>query len=270
MKKEASAYILGTDKQELFRLGIQHQIWAEEAQRGWNTAGFKGGQTLLDLGCGPGFCSQELAFIVGETGKVIGVDKSEGFINHLRQLTDLHYLNIESICADFDAMEFEPETLDGMYCRWALAWLPNPREVLQKVYKALKPGGKMVIHEYYDWGTLQTQPRKKNLAKGIAAALKSFKDSEGEIDIGRELPEVLLGMNMKLHEVRLMPKLALPGTFIWQWPKTFFYSYFPRLTEASLLDPTTEHLALEEMEELERTPGSTLCTPLMVEVIAEK
>ena len=270
MSKEASAYILGTDKQELFRLGIQHQIWAEEAQRGWNTAGFKGGHTLLDLGCGPGFCTQEMAFIVGETGKVIGVDKSEGFIEHLRRLSDLHYLNIDSICADFDEMQLTPNSLDGMYCRWALAWLPNPREILRKVYEALKPGGKMVIHEYYDWSTLQSQPYKPNLAAGIASALKSFKDSEGEIDIGRELPEVLLGMDMKVHEVRLMPKLALPAEFIWQWPKTFFYSYFPRLTEAGLLDKETELLALSEMEELEKTPGATLCTPLMVEVIAEK
>ncbi len=270
MEKEASAYILGTDKQELLRLGIQHQVWAEEAQQGWNSAGFREGQTLLDLGCGPGFCTQELAFITGESGKVIGVDKSEGFINHLRRTSELHYLNIESICADFDQMELDPNSLDGMYCRWALAWLPNPREILRKVYEAMKPGGKMVIHEYYDWSTLQTQPEKLNLAMGIAAALKSFKDSEGEIDIGRQLPEVLLAMGMKIRSVRLMPKLAQPDQFVWQWPKTFFYSYFPRLTEAGLLDPAIEKLALSEMEELEKIPGATLCTPLMVEVIAEK
>jgi ubiquinone/menaquinone biosynthesis C-methylase UbiE len=270
MAKEATAYILGTDKQELFRLGIQHQVWAEEAQRGWNTAGFKAGETILDLGSGPGFCTQELAYIVGEAGKVIGVDKSEGFINHLRQVSDMHYLNIECICADFNEMNLEPNSIDGMYCRWALAWLPNPKEILQKVYKALKPGGKMVIHEYYDWSTLQTQPRKPNLARGIAAALKSFEDSEGEIDIGRELPEVLLGLDMKVHEVRLMPKLALPGTFTWQWPKTFYYSYFPRLVEAGYLSDSNMKQAYKDLEELEQTPGSSICCPLMTEVIASK
>lgn len=268
--KEETAYILGTDRQELHRLGIQHQVWAVEAQQGWNRAQFREGQTILDLGSGPGFCTQELAFIVGETGKVIGVDKSEGFIQHLKQLAHLHELNIEAVAADFNQMQLEPNFLDGMYCRWALAWLPNPKEILRKVYEAMKPGGRMVLHEYYDWGTLQTQPEKPNLAKAIATALKSFKDSEGEIDIGRELPEVLIGMGMKVKSIRPMPKLAIPGEFVWQWPKTFFYSYFPRLVEAGLLSEETKTLALQEMELLEKTPGATICTPLMVEVIAEK
>ena len=60
---ESKAYILGTDSEELFRLGVQHQVWAEEAQKGWRLANFSAGQTLLDLGCGPGYCTKELAFI---------------------------------------------------------------------------------------------------------------------------------------------------------------------------------------------------------------
>ncbi|NND63403.1 MAG: SAM-dependent methyltransferase, partial [Flavobacteriaceae bacterium] len=43
--KENNAYILGTDTEELHRLGIQHQVWAEEAQHGWNLAQFKAGET---------------------------------------------------------------------------------------------------------------------------------------------------------------------------------------------------------------------------------
>lgn len=270
MKKEAEAYILGADAQELHRLGIQHQIWAEEAQRGWANAGFRAGQTILDLGSGPGFCTKELSYIAGAEGKVIGIDRSERFINHLQQLSELQHLNIEAICSDFDDMELEPNSLDGMYCRWALAWLPNPEEILQKVYKALKPGGKMVIHEYYDWSTHQTQPYMEDLSVAIAAALKSFKDSDGEIDIGRQLPTMLSGFGMKIDGIRLMAKLGIPDNLTWQWPKTFYYSYFPRLAEMGYLNNTQVEAALADMETLEKTPGATLCCPLMVEVIAQK
>lgn len=70
-------YILGTtEKAELHRRGIQHQVWASETCAGWKLAGFGNGQTILDLGCGRGFCTRDLAYIVGEEGKVIGVDKS--------------------------------------------------------------------------------------------------------------------------------------------------------------------------------------------------
>lgn len=268
--KENEAYILGTDEEELFRLGVQHQVWAEEAQHGWRLANFKTGQTLLDLGCGPGYCTKELAFIVGDKGKVLGIDKSAGFISFLETVASKYNLSIEAIHSDFDHMTLEPLSLDGMYCRWALAWIPNPNEILQKVVAALRPGGKMVIQEYYDWSLLQTVPKKEALSKAIAMALKSFKDTDNEVDIGRHLPALLPELGMKVIGFRPMSKIATPENGIWQWPKTFFQSYFPRLVAQNYLTEEEVRVALRELEELERVPGASICTCLMVEVIAEK
>ena len=268
--KEEKAYILGTDKEELFRLGVQHQVWAEEAQHGWRVAQFRPGQTILDLGCGPGYCSEELAFLVGEKGKVIGIDKSEKYIEFLQETASRHNLNILAMQADFDNMLLEPSSLDGMYCRWALAWIPNPKEVLQKVVQALKPGGRMVIQEYYDWSLLQTEPRKEALAHAISQALKSFKDTNNEVDIGRNLPSLLPEIGMKIIGFRPMAKIATPDNGIWQWPKTFFQSYFPRLIEQNYLTPQEVDSALEDLEALEKVSGASICTCLMIEVIAEK
>lgn len=269
MKKE-TAYILGADAEELFRLGVQHQVWAEEAQHGWRLANFRAGQTLLDLGCGPGYCTKELAFIAGEKGKVIGIDKSGKYIKFLDNVAKQYGLNIEAIHADFDEMQLKPESLDGMYCRWALAWVPNPKEILKKVVAALKPGGKIVIQEYYDWSLLQTEPRRSALAKAISLALKSFKDTDNEIDIGRQLPTMLPEIGMKVIAFRPMAKIATPKNGIWQWPKTFFQSYFPRLVDQNYLKPEEVADALADLEGLEKIEGATICTCLMVEVIAEK
>lgn len=268
--KEKNAYILGTDAQELHRLGVQHQVWSSEAQYGWNLANFREGQTILDLGSGPGFCSQELAYLVGAKGKVISIDISASYITHLQEIAKIHQLPIEAIETNFNDMNLAPNSLDGIYCRWAMAWIPNPKEVLQKVYHALKPGGKMVIHEYYDWTTHQTEPYKPNLHKAIQAAMQSFKDAAGEINIGRELPRMYEELGMKVTHKRPMLKMATPDQLAWQWPKTFYHSYFPRLVDAGYLNPTDVALALEEMKELEMASNSTLCCPLMIEVIGEK
>ncbi|MEM7186902.1 MAG: methyltransferase domain-containing protein [Bacteroidota bacterium] len=268
--KEENAYILGTDAEELHRLGVQHQVWAEEAQYGWRLANFRGGQTLLDLGSGPGFCTKEMAYITGNSGKVIGIDLSESYIAHLQKLAQLYHLNIEAINANFDNMQLEANSLDGMFCRWALAWLPNPIEILEKVYAALKPGGTMVIHEYYDWSTHQIEPQMEGLSKAIKAALASFKASDGEIDIGRQLPRVLTDLGMKVTNLRLMPKLATPDNLTWQWPKTFYHSYFPRLVDAGFLTSEEVATALSDLETLEKTVGATICCPIMIEVIAQK
>ncbi len=268
--QEENAYILGTEKAELHRLGLQHQVWSGEARTGWQLAEFGAGQHILDLGCGPGFCSIDLAYMVGDGGKVIGVDKSEGYINFLKNAAQLHNLNIEAICADFDQMELSSNSLDGVYSRWALAWVPNPEEVLAKIHKALVPGGAFVVHEYYDWSTLQSEPTMPNLKKCIAATLKSFKSSAGEIDIGRKMPELFYEQGFEVINIRPMTKLATPESLTWQWPKTFFHIFFPKLVDMGGLDTDTVKRGLEEMLELEDLPEASILCPHMVEVIGVK
>ncbi len=270
MSIESNAYILGTYDDELYRLGLQHQVWASEAQRGWRTAGFTAGMHLLDLGCGPGFCTKELGFIAGPTGSVTGVDRSAHYIHYLEEVSRLHGLNIDGLLADFDQMELEANHYDGMYCRWAMAWIDNPQEILTKVYRALKPGGKMVLHEYYDWSTHQTEPVMPHLSQAIAACLKSFKTPPGDIDIGRHLPTLLSDIGMKVSSKRLMSKIATPQSIEWHWPKSFYLTYFPRLVEMGYLDQETMDGTLRDLDQLEQSDNSTLFCPILIEVIAEK
>lgn len=268
--KEENEYILGTDQEELHRLGLQHQVWASEAQQGWRLAQFHGGQKFLDLGCGPGFCAKELAFIAGAEGEVTGVDQSQHFIDHLDHVAKIHHLNIKAIPSSFDDMQLADNYFDGVYCRWALAWLSNPQEILEKVKASLKPGGRMVIHEYYDWSVHQTEPAFSGLNKAIAMALKSFKSSDGEIDIGRLLPGLFEKIGMKVINIRPMIKMATVNDIEWQWPKSFYKSYFPRLQEMGLLKAEEVQQAMDDLHALEHINGATLNCPLMIEVIAEK
>ena len=58
-------YLLGTNDEELRRLQAQHNTWQAETTDLWDRAAFRAGQTILDLGCGPGFTSLELGERVG-------------------------------------------------------------------------------------------------------------------------------------------------------------------------------------------------------------
>lgn len=267
---ESNAYILGTETAELHRLGLQHQVWASETIKGWELAGFTAGQTLLDLGCGPGFCTTELAYIAGEKGKVIGVDKSEHFIKFLKQVVEQFSLNIEAQCTDFNEMNIDDKSLDGVYSRWAFAWVSNPKEIIDKLYKALKTNGVVVTHEYFDWGTLQTEPHKPALAKGIAAALQSLRDQNGTIDIGRKLPMYFEKAGFEIISTRPLTKMATPKEFTWNWPKSFFNIYLPKLVDAGYLTSQEVKDALQEFDDLDNEPGATIFCPTMREVIARK
>lgn len=269
-KQESNAYILGTETAELHRLGLQHQVWSDEAIKGWELAGFTAGHSLLDLGCGPGFCTTELAYIVGQNGKVIGIDKSELYINFLNNLTKQFGLPIETQCCDFNSMQLETNSLDGIYDRWALAWVPNAEALITKLYKALKKGGTFVTQEYFDWSTLQTEPNFPALDKGIAAALLSLEEQNGNINVGRNLPKYFENCGFEVISTRPLTKMVTPKQFAWHWPKSFFTIYFPKLVDSGYLSQNEVDAALLALKELETLPGATIFTPAMREVIARK
>jgi len=269
-EREDNAYILGTERAEMHRLGLQHQVWSSEARTGWRNANFSAGQTILDLGCGPGFCTVELGYMVGASGKVIGVDMSEGYIEYLNQLNKLHRLNIETIQCSFDDMVLEDESLDGVYCRWAMAWITNAEAVLSKVVKAMKPGAKIVLHEYFDWSTFQTVPHMPALMKGVTAILKGFMVPPSNINVGRDLPAIYKRLGLKLHSQRGMHKMPKPHQLDWEWPNSFLKIYMPKLIEQGKLTQQEVDDALAELDVLTANPDATIFTPMMVEVIGVK
>ena len=75
---------------------------------------------------------------------------------------------------------------------------------------------------------------------------------------------------MEIFNYRLMPKLATPNTETWEWPKTFYKSYFPRLIKMGLLTNEDVELAFKDLKNLETLGYATLWCPLMIEVIAIK
>ena len=133
---------------------------------------------------GAGFIGSHLCNrLLNDGNKIICLDKSKHFIDYLDQVKKLKQLPIKPVLSSFDNFDYGINTLDGLYCRWALAWISNPKEILEKISKALVPQGKMVIQEYYDWSTHQTKPEMPALKYAIAKALESFKNTDSEIDI---------------------------------------------------------------------------------------
>ena len=269
--KEENAYILGTDREELHRLGLQHQVWSSEARQAWKTADFTEGHVILDMGCGPGYCTKELAYMVGENGKIIGVDKSPAYMDFMHKELEVHGLNnVEIQTCSFEDMELEDESLDGIYHRWALAWIDDVEVVINKMYQALKPGGVIASHEYYDWALFQTEPKLPALDFAIRTAFQSFTDSPGDINIGRHLPRLFQNAGMEIISARTMSKIGYNYDLDWQWPMTFLAIYIPKLEEMELLTEEEVQDALEELKQLEDLPGASICCPLMYEVISVK
>lgn len=269
-QNESNAYVLGTEDAELKRLGFQHQVWSEEARIGWRNAGFKYGDTLLDLGSGPGFTTFELGSLVGPDGKVIAVDKSENYTNFLESANALYKLPIQTICTDFNDLELAEESLDGAYHRWAMAWINQPEHVISKLYKALRSGGKVVSHEYFDWSTLQLEPSDQRWEIAKQATLRSFKEVMGNIDVGRFLVDNYVAQGFKVLSIRPMVKIMRPSDVNWNWPQTFFEIYFPKVASMGFMTLSEAKEAISAIKDIKMNPNAIMLTPTMIEIISEK
>jgi SAM-dependent methyltransferase len=100
------------------------------------------GDRVLDIGCGFGDTTQQLAALVGAEGEALGVDVSEPFIDAARQeAEEAGALNVRFEVGDVQVMELE-QTFGYAFSRMGLMFCANPVQALRNVRQALAPGGR--------------------------------------------------------------------------------------------------------------------------------
>ncbi len=113
----------------------------------------KEGMIVLDVGCGTGAISKDVAKIVGDNGKVIGIDNTKKFIESGKE-SYKKINNLKLIHSDLFSFESE-EKFDLIIAARVLQWLTHPKEALIKLKGLLKPNGQISIldynHEKLEW-----------------------------------------------------------------------------------------------------------------------
>lgn len=106
------------------------------------------GMKVLDVGCGPGFFSIELAKMVGETGKVFSVDLQEGMLQKLRNKikgTPLEEI-ITTIKCETDEIIVE-EKVDFILAFYMVHEVPNKKLLFETLKNILNDDGEILIVE---------------------------------------------------------------------------------------------------------------------------
>ena len=112
-----------------------------QCQREWGTElveelHLNGYESILDLGCGTGVITRELAKRV-PYGHVVGIDNSPSML----EAANAHKAeNMELKLMDINEMVFDRE-FDVVFSNAALHWILDHEKLLKRIYKALKPGG---------------------------------------------------------------------------------------------------------------------------------
>lgn len=103
------------------------------------------GQRVLDIGCGFGDTTQELARRVAPDGEAVGVDAATRFIETaVQETTEAGVTNARFSVADVETTRFE-ERFDLAFSRMGTMFFANPVAALRNVREALVPGGRLAM-----------------------------------------------------------------------------------------------------------------------------
>ena len=112
--------------------------------------GLKGGETVLDVGCGAGHNFPYLLPAIGPRGRLIGVDVAENMVARARRRVETHgWKNVALVLGNAGDLAFlRPHSIDVVFCSLSFSILPDRLLALEAMTQALKPGGRLAI---VDW-----------------------------------------------------------------------------------------------------------------------
>ena len=117
------------------------QQWARELL---SKLSLDGTEELLDIGCGDGKVTAEIASLL-TGGRVVGVDSSASMIDLAeKRFPPEDHKNLMFQLMDAADLAFGPH-FDLVFSNAALHWVKNHRPVVESIYRCLRPGGRMLL-----------------------------------------------------------------------------------------------------------------------------
>jgi len=129
-------------------------------------AALRPGERVLDVGCGCGDTTIELARRVAPGGHAAGVDISAPMLERARQLADAQRVNVRFELADAQTHAFLPASADVLFSRFGVMFFADPTAAFANLRRALTSGGRLA---FVCW---QALPENAWMAVPMLAALQ--------------------------------------------------------------------------------------------------
>ena len=180
------SYVLGHCETELRRLAMQSAFWGELTEEIFRRAGIGVGMRVLDVGCGPGDVSFLAARLVGTSGSVLGIDRSEDAVKRASARAAEQGLgHCRFAAADVEAFETD-QRFDAVVGRLVLMYLKDPARTLRSLIRQLRPGGIVAFHEII-LNSMLCVPPVPLLSRVVQWVVTAFERSGAELDMGLKL-----------------------------------------------------------------------------------
>jgi SAM-dependent methyltransferase len=171
------------------------------------------GERVLDVGCGSGVVTREMARRVAPGGLAVGLDASAALVNVARELAAQQGMgrSVTWRVGDARALPFADETFDAVLAVTVLSHVPGAERGVSEMVRVTRPGGRAGVCDLDGDSFVIAHPDRR-LTRRITAAFSDHGTVNGML--GRRLPGLLADMG--LREVRVhafMPLELDPGGF---------------------------------------------------------
>ncbi|MGW2013441.1 methyltransferase domain-containing protein [Streptomyces sp. NPDC001927] len=146
----------------------------------------KPGLDVLDVGCGPGTITADLAALVAP-GRLTAVDASEDVLAKARAVAAERGLeNVEFAVADVHALDFPDDSFDVVHAHQVLQHVGDPVRALREMRRVCRPGGVVAARDS-DYGAFTWYPASPVLDRWQELYRRVARANGGEPDAGRRL-----------------------------------------------------------------------------------
>ena len=190
----AEGYILGNLDSEVRRLEIQAAFFENLTTDTLLNAGLKEGMSCMDIGCGSGSVSRLMARIVGKTGRVVGVDVDDRYLQDRSRRNIALKQNIEFVRHDISKSRLDGKSdFDMIYSRFLFQHLRDRKGAVRSMKQMIKKDGAIMIQDLdHAPGSWLCYPENKsfNTLRKVYVAL--IRKAGGDPLIGRKLYKLFI------------------------------------------------------------------------------
>ena len=163
-----------------------HRWRTAENSCGYLLDRLKRGQTILDVGCGPGTITVDLAARVWP-GRVVGLDRSEAVLSAAHEAAAARAVdNIEFLAGNVYSIEMPDGTFDIVHAYQVLQHLSEPVAALREMARVCRPGGIIAVRDC-DYAGFIWFPLVEGLKDWLDLYRRAARANRGDPDAGRRL-----------------------------------------------------------------------------------
>ncbi|WP_329199673.1 MULTISPECIES: methyltransferase domain-containing protein [unclassified Streptomyces] len=146
------------------------------------------GMSVLDVGCGPGTITADLADLVSPGGRVTAVDAAADVLEQARAYVERRApaAPVEFATADVHALDFPDDSFDVVHAHQVLQHVGDPVRALREMRRVCRPGGIVAVRDA-DYAAMTWFPRTPGLEQWLDLYRRVARANGGEPDAGRRL-----------------------------------------------------------------------------------